>query len=299
LAPVALREVKLAGCGLGPEAVGIVCATLAEVGVVETVDLSRNGRFLEGARHVAGLVARTPSLRRLYLEKCRLQWAPEMVRAQAKMKGKGKNQAGAAAGGKKGEKKKQKKVAIAAADPATEFDPSALFTLADIAKRLRQLEECRLSDEDYDSEPGSMIRQSLAINRSLAYERHTDLVRVAVPPFPDRKEDQAAHRTYALTLDIDSRFLMKERLLHQSSVGVSLDHNEPKAPETDTPDDGTPQRDKGASGGAAKTKAEPKAARRGIGKLVGRGKEKARNPGLAPPLNLSQFTGGTDAFFLH
>ena len=74
-------------------------------------------------------------------------------------------------------------------DPAEDYNPSALFILADISKRLRQLEECDLSGEDYDSEPARMIRQSLAINRALVNLQiplpHVQpLSLCSTPPFP-------------------------------------------------------------------------------------------------------------------
>lgn len=44
-------------------------------------------------------------------------------------------------------------------DPAIDYDPSALFVLADVSKRLKQIEECDLSEEDFESEPARQIRQ--------------------------------------------------------------------------------------------------------------------------------------------
>ena len=229
LGSVALTDVNLRGCGLGPEGARMVCACLTSVGKLEILDLSDNFIYLAGALSVASMVTLTPTLRILRLERCRLQWGPAMVKqaqartpkntdSKAKSNPSGAPSSGCGPGGLKGAGR------LEAFDPAGEFDPSALFVLADISKRLKQIEECVLTDEDDRSEPARQIKQSLAINRSLAYRRHVDLVAKLVAPFPKRPLHLHSNRSqYALTLDVDSKFLVREKLLHLRSVGLVLD----------------------------------------------------------------------------
>jgi hypothetical protein len=62
----------------------------------------------------------------------------------------------------------------------------------------------------------------------LAYRRHVDLVTKVVPPLPDPlKEGTYQRRSYGLTLDVDSKFLVKEKLLHLNSVGITTDADPP------------------------------------------------------------------------
>jgi len=219
----ALAHVNLSQCNLSPESAVGLCSTLARVQKIQSLNLSGNAVYLEGALAVAKLVTHTPSLRIVRLAGCRLQWAPEMVEARAhERKGGGSraaaanNKANAASGGGGG----AGGGLGLSRDPAVDYDPTALFALADVAKRTRQLEECDLADEDATSVPGRQIKQSLAINRSIAYERHVDLVKKCVPPL---KDPALAQRPYELTLQVDSKFLLREKLLHLNAAGVLFD----------------------------------------------------------------------------
>merc|ERR1711991_1232035 len=105
-----------------------------------------------------------------------------------------------------------------ASDPPNDYDPSALYILADVAKRRKQLEVVELSDEDLESIPAQEIEQSLSINRAVNYKQHIDLAEKVIPAFPKLK----SHQMYELTLDVDSRFLINEKLLQMRSIGLRL-----------------------------------------------------------------------------
>lgn len=182
----------------------------------------------------------------------------------------------------------------------THYDESALYVLADVAKRLRQLEECDLTDEDFASKPGRMVRQSLAINRSLAYTRHVDLVQRAVPPLPDPSKKM---RHFALTLDVDSRFLAREKLVHLKAVGILL--NKPPPPPASAAGAATSAATAGNAAGtgtapslpAAPIAADPAPAKKGWGW------SKKASPAAAPAaqseLSFAALAGGSDSYFLH
>jgi len=225
----ALAHVNLAQCNLSPESAVALCSTLARVQKIQSLNLSGNAVYLEGALAVAKLVTNTPSLRIVRLAGCRLQWAPEMVEARAHERKGGGSRAAAANNKASGAASDNSGGGGSGSgggglglsrDPAVDYDPTALFALADVAKRTRQLEECDLADEDAASVPGRQIKQSLAINRSIAYKRHVDLVQKCVPPL---KDPALAQRPYELTLQVDSKFLLREKLLHLNAAGVLFD----------------------------------------------------------------------------
>lgn len=303
---VALTDVNLARCGLSAEAAAVLCATLAQVGRVQALDLSGNAVYLRGALAVAELVTSTKSLRRVRLAGCRLQWAPEMVDARARERKGGGSRAAAhqaAAAPAAQPPSRPSGSGSSSRDAAVEYDPTALFALADVAKRTRQLEECDLADEDASSVPGRQIRQSLAINRAIAYRRHADLVAKCVPPLKD--PPRLAQRPYALTLDVDAKFLLREQLLHLNAAGVLFDV---PPPPLDPPDHLS------AAGGGGGSRGGPRGGSGG-GQAAG-GKSWLRNPlsalGLskapeasttdaAKGANTGDFSlcGGSDAYYIH
>ena len=87
-----VKVVCLRDTGLDTHGLEVVCAALAGV-AIESLDVSNNPIYRDGAKRVALLAQATQSLRIIRMANCHAQWAPEMVQEEARRKAAGKKKA--------------------------------------------------------------------------------------------------------------------------------------------------------------------------------------------------------------